>query len=309
MSFKKEQYLRAENLIKEGSIFNGDRGNGFFKGKPYSFILEDADNNLFAPIIEQTKKYFTKNKIAWWGGKLANHTLSSQVACLNHLFPIRKDKKAILSIAKQFEPNLIEVLPISTDNYEPAFVQFEAVSNNDYLNELSSTRGSNCTSVDALIYGLLNDGRKIIFPIEWKYAESYSNDDKAVGEKGITRRSRYTELINDSEQLKSENHAVYYFEPFYQLMRQTLWAEQMIIHSKSEIISADKYLHIHVIPAGNNELLTKIYKCSKKPMEDTWRSCINDQTKYLVVTPKQLLSKVQGHEYTKFLEYLDKRYW
>ncbi|MDD2234930.1 MAG: macro domain-containing protein [Desulfitobacteriaceae bacterium] len=212
-------------------------------------------------------------------------------------------------LLRLIEPNLIEVLPITTDNYEPAFIQFEAVSNKDYLNELSSTRGSNCTSVDALIYGLLNDGRKIIFPIEWKYVEAYYNDDKAAGDKGITRKRRYTELINNSAQLKSENHAIYYFEPFYQLMRQTLWAEQMVIHNNSEIISADKYLHIHVIPADNNELLTRIYKCSEKPMEDTWRSCINNQGKYLIVTPKQLLSKVQGKEYDKFLEYLNKRYW
>ncbi len=228
---------------------------------------------------------------------------------MNHLFPIRKDNNAVLAIVKQFEPNLVKVLPITTDNYEPAYIQFEAVSDKDYLNELSSTRGSNCTSVDALIYGLLNDGRKIIFPIEWKYVEAYYNDDKAAGDKGITRKNRYTELINNSAQLKSANHVIYYFEPFYQLMRQTLWAEQMAINNNSETISADNYLHIHVIPADNNELLTKSYKCSEKPMEDTWRSCINNQDKYLIVTPKKLLSKVQGNEYTEFLEYLNKRYW
>jgi hypothetical protein len=47
-------------------------------------------------------------------------------------------------------------------------------------------------------------------------------------------------------------------------MRQTLWAEQMIAHKDSETIKADHYIHVHVIPQENNELLDKIYPRSKK---------------------------------------------
>ena len=309
MSFKTEQYLRVEKLIKNGFIFYGDKGNGIFRRNHYPFVLKEADNNLFEPIRYQAKEYFKNNKIAWWGGRLTNHTLSSLVSCVNHLFPIRHDKNAVLAIVKQFVPSLTEVLPISTDSYMPAYIQFEAVSDNDHLNESYSTRGSNCTSVDALIYGLRDNGNKIMFPIEWKFIEVYDNTDKALGEKGEIRKSRYTTLIDDSAQLKSKDHSIFYFEPFYQLMRQTLWAEQMIKHSNTETISADEYLHIHIIPAENKELLAKKYKYSNEGLEETWRSCIKNQDKYIIVTPKDLLSKIQNSQYAEVLGYLNKRYW
>jgi len=270
MSFKQQQYERIRKLIQEEkSVFNQDKGNGLFMGKPRPFVLRNSMNNLYSEIANDSLAYFADNNIVWWSGKLTNHTLSSQVACLNHLFLIRKDKQAVLSVIKQVEPKIIDVCEIETDRKMRGFIQFEAVSEADYLNEITSTRGSNCTSVDALVYGLHEDGRKILFPIEWKYVEAYGNDNKALGEKGITRTKRYTNLINNSEQLNSNNQNIYYFEPFYQLMRQTLWAEQMIAHKSTETIKADDYIHIHVIPSQNSELLNKIYPCSGKNMEET----------------------------------------
>lgn len=309
LNFKKKQYSRAESLIKGSSVFNGDTGGGVFKGKSYPFILQDGNNNLFVQSRNAICDYFKKNNIAWWNGKLTNHTLSSQAACLNHLFPIREDKKAVLSLVKNIYPDIADVLLITTDKHMPAYIQFEAVSDVDHLNELNSTRGSNCMSVDALIYGVHKDGRKILFPIEWKYVEAYSNENKASGDKGATRRARYTELINQSAQLKAGSHDSYYFEPFYQLMRQTLWAEQMIEHKKTETIEADDYIHIHVIPDENNELLNKTYPCSGKGMEETWRGCLNDQCKYVIIPPNELLAPVIDRQYGALLEYLENRYW
>ena len=184
MSFKQQQYKHVEKLIQEGkSVFNQDKGNGLFMGKPRPFVLSNSMNNLYSEIANDSLAYFADNNIAWWSGKLTNHTLSSQVACLNHLFLIRNDKQAVLSVIKQVEPKIIDVCEIETDRKMIGFIQFEAVSDADYLNEMTSTRGSNCTSVDALVYGLHEDGRKILFPIEWKYVEAYGNDNKALGEK------------------------------------------------------------------------------------------------------------------------------
>lgn len=308
INFKKSQYLRVQGLIASTSIFNGDNGGGVFKGKPYPFILQNSINNLYSPFANDILDYFRKNGIAWWNGKLTNHTLSSQVACLNHLFPIRKDKDAVLSVIQNVCLDIVDVLPITTDKFEPAYIQFETVSDSDHLNELTSTRGSNCTSIDAFIYGVHKDGRKILFPIEWKYVEVYGNDNKARGDKGQTRLGRYTALINNSSQLKSKDQAVYYFEPFYQLMRQTLWAEQMILNSDSETIKADDYIHLHVIPSENVDLLQKTYPVSGLHMEETWRTCLKDQSKYKIVTPSFLLSPI-GNQYMKLVEYLSQRYW
>ncbi len=309
MKNKNIQYCRAENLIKHSNIFNGDAGGGVFRGKSYPFILQDGNNNLFAQSRNAMCDYFKKNRIAWWNGKLTNHTLSSQVACLNHLFPIREDKKAVLSIVKKICPDITDVLLLTTDKHMPAYIQFEAVSDVDHLNEMNSTRGSNCTSVDALIYGVHKGGRKILFPIEWKYVEAYGNENKASGDKGVIRKSRYTELINQSAQLKAVSYDTYYFEPFYQLMRQTIWAEQMIRHRNTETIDADDYIHIHVIPDENNELLNKTYPYSGKGMEETWRACLKDQSKYIIIPPSELLAPVIDRQYGALLEYLENRYW
>ncbi len=309
MSYKNDQYLRVETLIGKRTIFGEDTGGGEFKKKSYSFVLKDYANNLYNPCKKDILDYFEMNKIAWWGGKLTNHTLSSQVACLNHLFPIREDKNAVLSIIRNLFPDITDVLKITTDNHKPAYIQFEVVSNNDNLNELTSTRGRNCTSLDALIYGIHKDGRKILFPIEWKYVESYNNENKSIGNSGEIRKKRYTSLINKSAQLKSDNHDIFYYEPFYQLMRQTLWTEQIIANKGTEIIQADDYIHIHVIPAENRELLNKVYLCSGKEMEETWRSCLKDQSKYRIISPEILLSPVIDMGYQSLCQYLEQRYW
>ena len=136
-------------------------------------------------------------------------------------------------------------------------------------------------------------------------------EPKGSNGKGQERLKRYTALIDDSKQLKSlKTYAgsVYYQEPFYQLMRQTLWAEQMIKNYDSEAVKADDFLHMHVIPQENYELLGRPYHLSGKPMEETWRSLLNDNAKYVIVSPERLLSPVY-ERYPELISYLKTRYW
>ena len=310
MNFKNSQYKRVVNLIQTTLAFEGDPGNGSFRKKSYHYVLEQSDKNIFSQIRNSVKEYFTKNQISWWGGKTnTNHSLSSQMACLNHLFPIRDDKEAVLAIVKEICPKILDVCKIETDRHMSSYIQFEAISDKDHLNEKRLTRGSNCTSLDALIVGKHEDGRTILFPIEWKYVESYGNTDKAKDGSGQTRKMRYNSLIKGSNQMKSLNLNSYYYEPFYQLMRQTLWAEQMITHNAEERIKADDFIHIHVIPTDNKQLLEKKYKVSGKNMEDSWRACLNDQTKYRLISPKALLAPVNAEKYSHLIDYLRIRYW
>lgn len=314
--FQENQRYKLENLIENSIIFNGVKGNGFFMGKPRKFVLENGLYNVFEPIRKDVIDYFTKNNISWWGGGTpSGHILSSQIACINFLFLLRKDKQAVLSLIKSFSDDFIDVLEIpENDESTNGYIQFEAVSKTDHLNEKSTTRGSNCTSIDALMYALHKDGKsKWIIPIEWKYTEHYNNQNKALeGEnncKGDERLYRYTDLINQSRQLKNENHQCYYFEPFYQLMRQTLWAEKMIEYREKEFIDADDFLHIHIIPKENDALLKKIYPCSKKNMEDTWRQHLNDQVKYRIISPEDFIKNIDKKKYKELLAYLATRYF
>ena len=319
--YKKSQYARQEDLINNSDIFNGDKGNGYFMGKARPFVLRDGMNNLYEPIRNDVLEYFTENNISWWGGgKPSAHTLSSQIACLNHLFAIRSDKEAVLAMLNGVRDEFANVLEVECDFQPHQYIGFEVVTEKDFLNEGTSTRGSNCTSVDALIRAEHKDGSIWLIPIEWKYTEHYNNQDKSKedrqGEekgsngKGQRRVRRYSALTDASSQLKSlESYygSVYYQEPFYQLMRQTLWAEN-VVKLKEEKLKADNYMHIHVIPSANKDLLDKKYSVSGMTMEETWRSMLNDQSKYVIVDPRSLFAPIRD-KYPELSSYLEKRYW
>ena len=318
--YKNSQYIRQEDMINNSDIFSGDKGNGYFMGKPRHFVLKDGMNNLYEPIRNDVIRYFKDNKISWWGGdKPSGHTLSSQIACLNHLFAIMGDKEAVLAMLNGVRDEFKEVLSVQCDA-APQYIGFEVVSEEDPLNEKTSTRGSNCTSVDAFIYAKHKDDSIWLIPIEWKYTEHYANLDKSnedrQGEekgsngKGQERVRRYSALTDASLQLKSLDSyygSIYYQEPFYQLMRQTLWAEN-VVKLKEEKLKADNYMHIHVIPSANKDLLDKKYSVSGMGMEETWRSMLTNQSKYIIVDPQKLLEPIKD-KYPELASYLKKRYW
>ena len=76
MNYKNQQYARQEALIKERALFDGVTGGGRFMGKPRTFVLQDPEANLYAPIREYVKAYFAENGIDWWRGNgPSGHTL------------------------------------------------------------------------------------------------------------------------------------------------------------------------------------------------------------------------------------------
>jgi len=314
-NYQEIQRSKAVKLLQDSNpCFYGAKGGQYFMRAPRPFVLTDGNMNLYQPIQKDVIEYFSINKISWWGGsKPTGHVLSSQIACLNHLFLIRNDKSAVLDILKNISTDFVDVIEIETDENPKGFIQFESVSINTDLREGIPTRGNNCTSIDALILAKHKDGSDWLIPIEWKYTEHYNNQDKSKegkdNSKGIERMWRYSDLIKNSSQLKSTANPCYYFEPFYQLMRQTLWAERMIANKITEKVKADNYLHVHVIPKDNAELLDKKYKCGGLDMETTWRSHLIDQSKYLIVSPDQLLSGIKTDKYKDLIAYLSVRYW
>ena len=217
--------------------------------------------------------------------------------------------------------NFSELLPIPEwlDKKEkiPHYVAFEAISKVDHLNEVrikknglkgKLTRGSNCTSVDALMIAKNAEGVWLI-PIEWKYTELYDSDDKSKNKAGATRLNRYQGLIQKSNQLKQEDKydgSIYFQEPYYQLMRQTLWSELSM-----DDFGAGKYLHLHIVPEANKELLNRSYKRFPKfpgGMEETWRSLLKNDKLYLCKEPKAVFASIKDYD-SNLYDYLNKRYW
>ena len=76
----------------------------------------------------------------------------------------------------------------------------------------------------------------------------------------------------------------------------------------TERSKAENYLHVHVIPSENDELLLKNYKVTQKGMESSWREMIADQSKYVIIDPKTLMTPTII-KYPELHEYLSIRYW
>ena len=319
--YKELQIKKNEQLIKNG-FFNGDAGNGIFRGKKHSYVLENYQNNFYPPIFDEVKEYFYNNGIKWWNENINKNeptanTLSSQTACVNHLFFIRRSKFLSLYILN-FITNrkFIDLFIVDNDKYNHAYISFEVSSDNDHLNEISTNRGELNTSIDAVFLAEDENNKKCMVVIEWKYTEEYFNEDASIKiedsghKKGEERLNRYALLITNSKQLKYKHSnytsSVYFYGEFYQFTRQTLWAEQMIENKDKESIKADDFLHLAVISNKNESMLSNIYKISNMNLEDTWRNVLNDNSKFMIIDNKKIIEALET--LVQLIEYDDINY-
>lgn len=317
MSYKEiQRKLQVQKLLyKYPELFNRDKGGApFDEYQSLTFVLQDGENNLFSNIRSNVVDYFNENHIAWWGDNQlypTGHLLSSQIQCLNYLFMLRNDQEAVLQLARLFDREIDAVYQIPSDK-QPTYLAFEFTYKNDALlneNDRGAQRGAYCTSVDAFLVAA-RKGKKLLMPIEWKYTENYLEyENKALeGNTGQIRQSRYNHLILESKQLKSPSdlaNSLYYFEPYYELMRQTLLVEQMV---KSGV--ADDYLHILVLPQANSELLQKSYVCGDQNLVETWKNQLKNPEKFKMIDSAQIIEWLeQMPGYSALGRYLKLRYY
>ncbi|GET34465.1 hypothetical protein PbJCM13498_33280 [Prolixibacter bellariivorans] len=300
--------FQMEEEIKQAAF----RFNSKIKG--YDYFLNKGEQNLHESIREQMVQYFQKNKIAWWTfnhskHKPTTHLVSSQIQCLNFLFVIRKDKNAVLRLAQLFDSEIDEVYPAISDK-DPGYIAFEfTYENGKLLNEsdAGARRGEYCTSVDAFIIARRH-GKKVLIPIEWKYTEHYlKGENKALElSKGETRQKRYNGLITSSRQLRTLPDlakSVYYYEPFYELMRQTLLVERMVDKGVG-----DDFLHILIVSVRNRDLLGK-NSVLADALPTRWTKCLSDSAKFKIVDSMLILELLENEPfYSELVGYLKLRY-
>ena len=83
------------HIVAKNGWINDPNGLVKFKGKYHPsydrFILKNYKDNFIEQVCyDDVIKYFDENGIGWWSGDVpTTHTLSSQIACINHLFPLR----------------------------------------------------------------------------------------------------------------------------------------------------------------------------------------------------------------------------
>jgi hypothetical protein len=301
MSFLENE--RARQVSQRDQLFD-DPGGGLFRQIPRPFVLANPLKNLFEPIRMDALDYFRRNQIAWWNDHAkgpTGHLLSSQIACLNHLFYLR-DKQPLASVVL----NCISNEFIQAEMVDDGYVEFEVVGQRNYLGEKSHHRGANATSIDALMIGRKMDGRKCLVMIEWKYTEKYVGEDKYIP----ARAKIYDRLIMDPESpLRVKDPQFIYFDPYDQLMRQTLLGWRMTI---SREYGCGEYLHVHVIPQVNRELRLTNTSPSLvgSSMSEAWKSVLKQPELYMVVTPESLFDVVKHLDSARSLAaYLSARYW
>ena len=286
-----------------------------YKNATRPFVLIDPEKNLWSKIRKEAIAYFKTNNIVWWPGSSepTGHLLSSQISCLNHLFFLREDKITSLKILRGLNPDFVDICA----DFENGFVGFEVVSNESYLDEVEKgkkqTRGANCTSIDAMMTGILKNRKKIQISIEWKYTEYYAKNCLADGSSGNTRKARYNHLIQDPQSpikctVGTDN---FYYEPFYQLIRQTLLSWQMVKHKNLEL-NADDWLHIDVIPENNLNLRYQVQSPDliQTGIEDAWKAQLKEPGKYNLMTPQRFLKPILfDSKHKDVINYLNSRYW
>jgi hypothetical protein len=296
------QDRERERIIGERDRMFRDPGAGLFAGKPRDFVLQEAALNIWEGVREDVIDYFSRNAISWWkGADPTGHLLSSQIACINHLYALRQRQDLADAILQALDAEIIHA-----EIVDDGFVEFEFIGERQYLQEKSFSGGANCTSVDAFMIGRARNGERRAFLVEWKYTEFYRTEDRYIPE----RAKVYDHLIaaSDSPFNALEPRSLY-FEPFYQMMRQTLLGA-MIARNKDHGCSS--YRNVHVVPKENVEFHGRVTAPDLQGanVSEAWRRVLRDATLYIGTTPADLMGPLEGQKDTKALTgYLRRRYW
>lgn len=311
MSYIEKQRQKAIGLRDD--IFK-DPGGGVFKKSEREFVLKEPALNIWAGVREDAIAYFNRNNIPFWdsGNEPTGHLLSSQIACINHLYFVRQRHDIATAILQSVDNKVKFALRMDNGVRESGYVDFEVIGAKNYLGEKQHTRGANSTSVDAVMLAEMENGQRKLFFIEWKYVEQYkSQPSKAEGDSGQTRIKIYRPLLEQSDcPFRITNIEGLFTEPYYQLMRQTLLANEM---TKAKEYGATSYMHLHLIPTANTDLKnvnTAAGKLDGSELHDTWTGLLKSPDQYKAVDPKDFILASKVCEDTlAWTAYLQNRYW
>jgi hypothetical protein len=280
--------FRSAQRLLQKSYFSAEfEPHLLLEGYPYRLGKANRCLNLSPSIREKADGYFRSNDIQWHTH--ANNALSSQVCCVNFLMPLAEMPNVLAQLVQEaLGGDLPTMLPVEEGpDGRPWYVGFEWIGG-DYLNEADvtgmRTRGANVTSADAVLR-FERGGRTETLLIEWKYTERYGAPIPPKG--NPTRLKRYGKIvfapngpIRPDLDLKLED---FFFEPFYQLLRQQMLAFQMERHREQ---GADRVRVLHIAPAANLAL----HKVTSPPLRRFGSSAFT-VFKNILVKPSQFVSR------------------
>lgn len=301
----------ADQRLSQGAFLQRDCGEAAgYGGAPYRLAPGDLALNLAPNIRDAAADYFDRHGVTWH--QHASHGLSSQVCCLNFLMPLAT-RPEVLSclIGEALGIDPPQMLEVETGAFgQPWFVGFEWIGRENYLGEWPKagrpTRGANATSADAIVR-FRHAGRNETLLIEWKYTERYGAPIPPAG--NATRTGRYAHLafapdgpIRADLGLTVED---FYWEPFYQLLRQQMLAMAM---EKAREDGADRVRVLHISPAGNRHLHKVTARALRRFGDDAFEAfravlqqpeCFIGRTTEGVFGP--MLAELQGDPWATYL--------
>jgi len=273
MTFRDTEKARYRTL-KANLFSSAACSPGSYRGRLRPFCLADGHSaeNLYESLREDAIAYFRDRRIPWHDGwpdregkgraLPSNHLCCSQTACVNALWPLVQDSQLLAKVFRPFIPELAKPLPFDADGLlsdgTVPFLAFEWIGAKNYLGEVSwGTRGANATSADFSFRFRRYDGRVHLVLGEWKYTEYYGKKVKDPESINRTRLRTYREAFHHwkASQLDLPPYHTFFVEPFYQLMRQTLLAQEMERGGSRGAgeMEADIVSVIHVAPKANQE--------------------------------------------------------
>ncbi len=218
---------------------------------------------------------------------------------------------------------IVEDRPLADGTFPFVAFEWTGKPDADYLNEgirkgRKPTRGANFTSADFVIRFREKSGRIQVVLGEWKYTEEYGRNYKGAGQQGETRRSTYAEFFKKNGGVFSANtdidrlYEALFHEPFYQLMRLQLLAQEM--QDRNEM-DADSVSVLFICPEANEALrsnVTSTYlrkRFPEKGVLETWKELVpRDRFKSIFV--EELLRKIEKTPAAdrEWVDYLRRRY-
>ncbi len=311
---------------------------GRIRDTEQEYALHDSQSheNLYRDFRDTAITYFRERQIPWHmathnedtGESLpSNHLCSSQVMCVNTLWPFVNDPELLRKVLGIYYPEMAEALEMTADG--PAmdgklpFLSFEWIGEQNYLGEVGDRfrkggerqRGALATSADFAFRFRRNDGRIQLVLGEWKYTESYVM--KAPDE-NATRQRVYSEAFEKWSQVCPNLPAYEHFfvEPFYQLMRMTLLAREME-YSKAKgegEMDADIVTVLLVAPQANQDYHSRITSAGLagygRTVPEVWTNIV-ETGRFQYIPSESLLmaiSAVGDEQYVRWSEYLLTRY-
>ncbi len=260
---------RRQQQFRDASPTVSDRGRSPTDDKglrnPHLLALGCEVENLFPGIRGEggAVDFFSRRGIKLWKSSRSGdnsksdgptrNMASSQVACVNFLLPLADMPGALLSVLRSLDDDVVDVANICHEGHASP-VEFEWIGLGQSL-EGGRTRGSQNTSIDAFLIAETRTGKRRAYLLEWKYVEQYlsaSPDFKGEGTAGDTRRLRYTKRYRASfssfDPATAPDLDDFFYEPFYQIMRQRLLADRMV---RKRELGIDEAKVVVVVPEQN----------------------------------------------------------